>query len=126
VGVNPDDGTYWQNDNIYFDQYTLKELPVDHVYGRFKDAAAADKLMRMNYDIHVGAVLGLPGKVLAFFASLLCASLPVTGFYIWWGRRKKKSSELEDEADRQPARKPAAVKRPAPVMRRPVVAANTK
>jgi uncharacterized iron-regulated membrane protein len=126
VGVNPDDGTYWQNDNIYFDQYTLKELPVDHVYGRFKDAAAADKLMRMNYDIHVGAVLGLPGKILAFCASLLCASLPVTGFYIWWGRRKKKGSELEDEADTQRARKPAAIKRPAPVMRRPVVAASNK
>jgi uncharacterized iron-regulated membrane protein len=44
----------------------------------------------MNYDIHVGAILSLPGKILAFFASLICASLPVTGFIIWWGRRKKK------------------------------------
>jgi uncharacterized iron-regulated membrane protein len=25
-----------------------------------------------------------------FFASLICASLPITGFYIWWGRRNKK------------------------------------
>jgi uncharacterized iron-regulated membrane protein len=47
------------------------------------------KLMRMNYDIHVGAILGLPGKILAFFASLLIASLPVTGFMVWWGRRNK-------------------------------------
>ncbi|WP_276131846.1 PepSY domain-containing protein [Polluticoccus soli] len=43
----------------------------------------------MNYDIHVGAVLGLPGKMLAFFASLIIASLPITGTLIWWGRRKK-------------------------------------
>jgi uncharacterized iron-regulated membrane protein len=43
----------------------------------------------MNYDIHVGAILGFPGKVLAFLASLIAASLPVTGFMIWWGRRKK-------------------------------------
>jgi len=50
----------------------------------------ADKIVRMNYDIHVGAVLGLPGKFLAFFASLVAASMPVTGFCIWWGRRKKK------------------------------------
>jgi uncharacterized iron-regulated membrane protein len=38
-------------------------------------------------------VLGLPGKILAFCGSLICASLPVTGFYIWWGRRKKKKEE---------------------------------
>src|SRR3989337_894753 len=49
----------------------------------------ADKIVRMDYDIQVGAVLGLPGKLLAFFASLIAASLPVTGFIIWWGRKKK-------------------------------------
>ncbi|MFC1223951.1 PepSY domain-containing protein [Pedobacter sp. BG31] len=43
----------------------------------------------MNYDIHVGAILGLPGKVMAFFASLIAASLPITGFIIWWGKKKK-------------------------------------
>ncbi|MNE72299.1 hypothetical protein D3C80_1682250 [compost metagenome] len=59
------------------------------MYGRFKNATVADKIQRMNYDIHVGAVLGLPGKILAFFASLIASSLPITGFMIWWGRRKK-------------------------------------
>jgi uncharacterized iron-regulated membrane protein len=43
----------------------------------------------MNYDIHTGAIIGLPGKILAFFASLIVASLPITGFYIWWGRKQK-------------------------------------
>jgi len=47
----------------------------------------------MNYDIHTGAILGLPGKILAFFASLICASLPVTGFYIWYGRKYKKKEK---------------------------------
>lgn len=93
ANANPDGDTYWQTDYRYFDQYTLEELPVDHIYGRFPEAAAADKLLRMNYDIHVGAILGLPGKILMFFASLICASLPVTGFYIWWGRRKKTKSK---------------------------------
>lgn len=89
VSINPDDKTYWQTDYRYFDQYTLKELSVGHIYGRTAEANAADKLLRMNYDLHTGAILGLPGKILAFFASLIVASLPVTGFYIWWGRRKK-------------------------------------
>jgi uncharacterized iron-regulated membrane protein len=90
ANANPDGDTYWQVDYRYFDQHTLKEASVDHVWGRFKDADGADKLLRMNYDIHTGAVLGLPGKILAFFASLICASLPISGVYIWWGRRNKK------------------------------------
>jgi uncharacterized iron-regulated membrane protein len=92
VAINTDAATYWKTDYRFFDQYTLKELPVDHIYGRFKDAKGADKLLRMNYDIHVGAIWGLPGKIIAFFASLIAASLPITGFMIWWGRRKKKPS----------------------------------
>lgn len=89
ANANPDDGTYWKLDYRYYDQYTMKEVAVDHIYGRFPEAKAADKLLRMNYDIHTGAILGLPGKFLAFFASLICASLPVTGVYIWWGRKRK-------------------------------------
>lgn len=48
------------------------------------------KLTNMNYDIHVGQIAGLPGKIIAFLASLICASLPITGFIIWLGKRKKK------------------------------------
>jgi len=90
VAMNPDGRTYWKADYIYYDQNTLKEIPVKHAYGLKKNASAAQKLQRMNYDIHVGAVLGLPGKIMAFCASLICASMPVTGFLIWRGRRKKK------------------------------------
>ena len=89
VALNPDTKTYWQTDYRYYDQHTLQEIEVKHQYGKFSKATAADKLFRMNYDIHVGAIAGLPGKIIAFFASLLAASMPVTGFIIWWGRRKK-------------------------------------
>lgn len=94
VTMNPDRATYWKSDYRFYDQYTLEELPANQVYGRMDKASAADKLIRMNYDIHTGAILGLPGKILAFFASLICASLPVTGFCIWYGRRYKKSSRV--------------------------------
>lgn len=88
--VNHRPGTYYNSDFYHYDQYTGEELPATGSYaGSFRDASVADKLVRMNYDIHVGAVLGLAGKLLAFFASLIAASLPVTGFYIWWGRKKK-------------------------------------
>ncbi len=84
ANANANAGTYWKTDYRYFDQYTLKELDVNHIYGRLKDAGFADKLLRMNYDIHVGAIGGLPGKIIVFLIGLLVASLPVTGFLIWW------------------------------------------
>ncbi|UBM60428.1 PepSY domain-containing protein [Marinilongibacter aquaticus] len=94
-------GVYWSTDYRYFDQYTLEEIPVDHVYGRLKDADFADKMLRMNYDIHIGAIFGIWGKILAFLISLTCASLPVTGFMIWWGRRKKEKVEVRKEIYRK-------------------------
>lgn len=91
VSTNPDASTYWQIDNHYYDQYTLQEIEVTHQYGKFSAATPlADKLMRMNYDIHTGAIFGLTGKIIAFFISLIIASLPVTGFLLWYGRRYKK------------------------------------
>ncbi|WP_259016532.1 PepSY-associated TM helix domain-containing protein [Emticicia fluvialis] len=89
TATTTDTDVYWKHDYRYFDQYTLKEVPVEHAFGRLKDLSTADKIFRMNYDIHVGALFGFSGKLLAFFASLIAASLPITGVYIWWGRRKK-------------------------------------
>ncbi|HEX2627769.1 MAG TPA: PepSY-associated TM helix domain-containing protein [Chitinophagaceae bacterium] len=90
VVVNHRPGTYYKSDYHFYDQYTGEPLKGTGAYaGTYKEASGADKLVRMNYDIHVGAILGLPGKIMAFFASLIAASLPVTGFMIWWGRRRK-------------------------------------
>jgi len=88
-----------QYDLYSFDQYTGQEIKIAN-QGKYKDAVPAEKLQRMNYGIHVGSILGLPGKVLAFLASLIGASLPVTGIYIWWGRRKKNKSS---QASAKPA-----------------------
>jgi uncharacterized iron-regulated membrane protein len=84
------DGKYWKTDYRYFDYNTLTEVSVDNLYGRFADADTADKLMRMNYEIHTGSILGLPGKIIAFVASIFIAGLPITGFVIWWKKRRKK------------------------------------
>ena len=91
VDQNPEWGTYYKRQIRAYDQSSLADItPSSSFSETFEKAETADKIKRMNYDIHVGAILGLPGKILAFFASLICATLPVTGFYIWWGRRKKK------------------------------------
>lgn len=77
--------TYYNFDVLQFDQYNGKFI------GRrnYSEQNAGEKLVGMNYDIHVGAVLGLTGKIMAFCASLVAATLPVTGFIIWLGRKKK-------------------------------------
>jgi uncharacterized iron-regulated membrane protein len=93
ANANPEEGTYWKTDYRYFDQYTLEEKEVNHIYGKYENAKTSDKLMRMNYDIHTGAVFGLAGKIFAFLISLLIASLPVSGFYIWWGRNKNRNKK---------------------------------
>lgn len=76
---------YYNSDIYYFDKYSgklLKTLPHSR-------KSPGMKLNDMNYDVHVGQILGLTGKIIAFLASLICASLPITGFIIWWGKRKK-------------------------------------
>lgn len=94
VTIYPSAGQYYNHIAYSFDQHTLKQLPRHEVYGaNFATSSFGVKLRKMNYDIHVGSILGLTGKVIAFFASLIGASLPITGFIIWWGKRKKKTKK---------------------------------
>lgn len=79
---------------FYFDQYSLRPLKGGGVYAKpYREAGIADQISRLNYDIHTGQVGGLPTKILAFIASLVAASLPVTGFIIWWGKKKKQKKK---------------------------------
>jgi uncharacterized iron-regulated membrane protein len=80
---------YGNNDSYTFDKYSGKML---HRLPNTQKSLGL-KLNELNYDIHVGQALGLFGKIMAFLASLICASLPVTGFIIWWGKRNKSKSK---------------------------------
>lgn len=91
VRANPASKTFYKTDYLYFDQYTGEEFAGSYGWGKYTDAnTLSDKIRRMNYDIHIGAVLGLPGRILAFLAALVASSLPITGFLIWKGRKKSK------------------------------------
>jgi uncharacterized iron-regulated membrane protein len=76
---------FGNSDLFFFDRYSGKLLR----YLPNVKKSAGMKMNDLNYDIHVGQVLGLPGKIIAFLASLICATLPVTGFIVWLGKRKK-------------------------------------
>jgi len=84
VYVQERDGVYYKNASMQFDQYSGVLL----AHKGHEDKNMGEKVIAANYDIHIGAILGLPGKIIAFFASLVSTSLPVTGFMIWRGRKK--------------------------------------
>lgn len=96
VEVSNSKGLYYDSDYRFFDQNTLQEIETNAIYGKYKDAKVADKIQRMNYDIHIGAIGGIAGKIIAFLVSLLTASLPVTGVLLWYGRNYKKKKVLEN------------------------------
>lgn len=94
VEISYEEGVYYNSDYRFYDQNTLEEIESPSIYGKYEEAGFSEKVIRMNYDIHVGAIAGLPGKIIAFLASLICASLPVTGFLMWYGKRSKKTKPL--------------------------------
>ncbi|ACU07526.1 PepSY-associated TM helix domain protein [Flavobacteriaceae bacterium 3519-10] len=85
VFVKQLDYSYHINHQIIFDENSgemLQNRP-------HKTKDFGQKYVAANYDIHVGAIWGIWGKILAFIVSLACASLPVTGFLVWYGRKVK-------------------------------------
>ncbi len=51
--------------------------------------SAGDLMSALNFDLHTGTIGGLPTKILVFFIALGCASLPITGYFLWWNKRSK-------------------------------------
>ena len=59
-----------------------------------EDLEMYEVIEHMNFDLHVGYWGGIFGKIFTFIVGIVTSSLPITGFLIWWGRRKKKPREL--------------------------------
>ena len=85
---------YHHRDEYYFHPTTGQLLRL----APHATKSRGQKLIDANYDIHVGQILGLGGKILAFLVSLICASLPVTGTLVWWGKRSKSKKKLRLQA----------------------------
>ncbi|PZF74295.1 PepSY-associated TM helix domain-containing protein [Taibaiella soli] len=81
---------FYHSDTYFVDRATgkvLKDLP-------HTKKSAGLKLNEMSYDLHTGQILGFVGKIIAFLASLIAASLPITGFMVWWGKRKSTKKKM--------------------------------
>ena len=85
TGAYPHTLRYDHQSNYYFhpnDGKLIQKQP-------FENKGLGLQVVEMNYGIHTGQILDLPGKIIAFIVSLFAAALPVTGFIIWYGRNYK-------------------------------------
>ena len=81
--------TIVRNQNtLYFNPWDGSLVKAD----LYTDYNAYDKMARSNYNLHTGKIgpLGLFSKILYCLVALIAASLPITGFCIWMGKKKKK------------------------------------
>ncbi|MFC5683394.1 PepSY-associated TM helix domain-containing protein [Flavobacterium sp. MAHUQ-51] len=74
-----------QSSIAYFDRYTGANIQTKP----YESFSQGDKLRRIIYPIHTGSIYGLPTKIIAFLVCLVAATAPITGFIIWWGRKRK-------------------------------------
>lgn len=85
TGAYPESLDFDHQSNYYFHPQTaelLQEQP-------YNSKSTGMKLQEMSYGIHTGQFFGMTGKIVAFILSLFVASLPVTGFIVWWGRKNR-------------------------------------
>jgi uncharacterized iron-regulated membrane protein len=94
TGAYPHTLRYDQQSNYYFHPSNGKLIQTQP----FDKKSLGLQVVEMNYGIHTGQVLDLPGKIIAFTISLIASLLPVTGFVIWYGRNKKTKKEHKKTA----------------------------
>ena len=78
--------TIYDREDYFFDQ--KNRIATSRL--SFKEKNNGDKINALTYDLHVGAFGGIPTKIIYSFGSLIIASLPVTGFLIWIGKKKNR------------------------------------
>jgi uncharacterized iron-regulated membrane protein len=86
IGLNAKPGTRYLENYAYYEQHSLKKLPAPVTYA---NGNGGDRLMKLNYDLHVGSIGGIWTKIITFLVCLISTSLPITGFIIWIKKKNK-------------------------------------
>jgi uncharacterized iron-regulated membrane protein len=82
-------GFFNKQDKLFFNTKTGKAVKENN----FTNSNAGYKYFASQKLIHTGEILGLFGQCLAFLGSLIGASLPVTGFLMWYEKRRIKAKK---------------------------------
>jgi uncharacterized iron-regulated membrane protein len=73
-------------DALHVDPGSGEVIAVD----RYRDRSLGARTRATFYAIHVGTIFGEPTRVIAFLASLLGATFPITGLLMWLRKRRAK------------------------------------
>lgn len=69
------------------------------VYTPWEKLSASEKFDNINLSLfHTGWALGTPGKILWCFMGFTPALLSITGFMLWWRKRKSKVREKPNDS----------------------------
>lgn len=105
----PDDAyVFYLYDDTYATPSAERSIWIDAYSGArlldlgWSDRSIAGKLDSAKYGIHVGALLGLPGRILACTAALILATLCMLGPWMWWKRRPRGELGVPPPARRRP------------------------
>lgn len=52
---------------------------------------AADIFVQLQFPLHSGRILGLPGRILISLMGLVVAMLSITGVYVWWKKSRARA-----------------------------------
>lgn len=79
----------------FFNKYTGKEINIP------PKSQKGEYIENSVWNLHMGTWMGQVGKFFTFVCGLICTSLPITGFLIWWnrGRKRKKKKQRDKDPD---------------------------
>ncbi|GAB3180069.1 PepSY-associated TM helix domain-containing protein [Telluribacter humicola] len=100
IMIRYETNSFRKESNFGFDQYSGELL----VAKRYTEQSGWDRFWKSDFEIHTGRIWGLGGKVLAFCTGLMALVLPVSGFLIWfWKRRSSKGMVRKEIGKKVPA-----------------------
>lgn len=88
VGINYDSRESWWATSDYYHYHPATGKQYESF--THEEKLLSEKWRHSNYAMHVGSIYGLPTKVIAFLSVLFFAFLPISGFLIWWGRKRRR------------------------------------
>ena len=82
----PQEAVEYGNSNVYLDQYSGKVLRVDNGL----QLPLGDRVLNAFVPLHYGTFGGLPMRIFYVFVGLSPLTLFITGFVMWWYRKRLK------------------------------------
>ena len=85
--VTVDTGLVW-NSQVSVEQYSGAVVRVQGPH----EASIGDHVLGWLFPLHTGQAFGLPGRILMVVLGVIPTCLYITGFIIWWNRRRLRHS----------------------------------